>query len=67
MLTELVALRDGLSALLSLIATLRPHRILVYTGSMQAVHALRRFYRSLSVTTDFHWFVAECPCPVRVC
>lgn len=62
-LAELVTLGDGLSALLPLIAILRPQRVLFYTDSMQAVRAICRVDCAFSVATDFHRFVDECPCP----
>ena len=66
-LAELIALRDGLTAILPIIAMHRPTSVIFYTDSMQAVRALRRVDRSFSAATDFHRVMTKCPCPVRVC
>lgn len=44
----LVALPDGLTALLPFIAILRLSRVLLYTDYMQAVRALPRSHRKIS-------------------
>ncbi|KAH7957719.1 hypothetical protein HPB52_022516 [Rhipicephalus sanguineus] len=58
-LAELAAIRDGLAALIPFLIPDRCSQLLIRTDSTQAIHDIRRVYRSTSLSDSIHHLAAS--------
>ena len=65
-LAELAAIRDGLAALIPFLIPDRCSQLIIRTDSTQAIHDIRRVYRSTSLSDSIHHLAASASVRIRV-